>query len=107
MDKYLLIALLWTSLIGDSIASGRFDKTDLFTSGEGGYAYYRIPGIIVTHKGTILAYCEARRDSVHDWSTLDVMVRRSIDGGLTWSGPHIVSGVAGPIQENPVGIAAG
>src|SRR5712691_3917248 len=35
-------------------------KIDLFTAAEGGYKLYRIPGIVVTKRGTVLAYCEAR-----------------------------------------------
>lgn len=83
------------------------DKTDLFVAGRGGYAYYRIPGVVTTRKGTILAYCEARRDSRYDWSTLDVLMRRSVDGGAAWSEPYKVSNVPGPKSENPSAIAAG
>jgi sialidase-1 len=32
-------------------------RADLFTAGTGGYAIYRIPGIVVTKKGTVLVYC--------------------------------------------------
>jgi hypothetical protein len=35
-------------------------KSDLFEAGREGYALYRIPGMVVTRKGTLLAYCEAR-----------------------------------------------
>ena len=59
-------------------------KTDLFGAGEGGYALYRIPGVVVTAKGTVLAYCEARKNSASDWGQIDVMMRRSADGGRTW-----------------------
>src|SRR5688572_26769736 len=58
--------------------------TDLFSAGEGGYALYRIPGVVVTTKGTVLAYCEARKNSASDWGHIDVMMRRSADGGRTW-----------------------
>lgn len=94
-------------MCGCAKESQHSSKTDLFISGEGDYAFYRIPGIVVTAQGTILAYCEARRDSKHDWSTLDVLMRRSTDGGETWSEPYVVSNVPGPKEENPVGIAAG
>src|SRR5256885_409280 len=58
-------------------------KTDLFTAGDGGYAVYRIPGIVVTAKGTLLAYCEARKTG-GDWAGIDVYFRRSTDRGKTW-----------------------
>ena len=60
--------------------TGQVEKTDLFISGEGGYKLYRIPGIVATPAGTVLAYCEARRGDSGDWGTIDVMLRRSTDG---------------------------
>jgi len=61
----------------------QLEKIDLFERNTGGYALYRIPGIVVTAKGTLLAYCEARLTSGSDWDTIDIMLRRSIDGGRT------------------------
>src|SRR5262249_9092324 len=37
------------------------EKTTLFTAGEQGYKLFRIPGLVVSPRGTLLAYCEARR----------------------------------------------
>jgi hypothetical protein len=42
------------------------EKVDVFTARTGGYASYRIPGIVVTGKGTLLAYCEARKSNKGD-----------------------------------------
>src|SRR4051812_6602173 len=83
-----LMACVWTAVVclaaaGTAAAEPLLEKTDLFTGGEGGYALYRIPGIVVTSKGTLLAYCEARRGS-SDWGASDVFLRRSADGGKTW-----------------------
>ena len=38
-----------------------FVQTDVFVSGEEGYNTYRIPSLIVTPKGTLLAFCEGRK----------------------------------------------
>ena len=100
--------LLAAGVAGGRAAAARApDKTDLFVRGTAGYAYYRIPGLVVTARGTILTYCEARLDSRHDWSTLDVVMRRSTDGGDTWNQPCKVSHVEGPKSENPTAVAAG
>jgi len=48
---------------------------------------YRIPALVVTTKGTILAFAEARA-SYHDWGHIRLVVRRSEDNGKTW-GPEI------------------
>lgn len=44
------------------------------------YNRYRIPGMLVTRRGTLLAVCEAR-DAQSDWSRMDILLRRSTDGG--------------------------
>ena len=62
--KTLLQSLLLFSLCCASASA--VEKTDLFEAGKEGYALYRIPGIVVTKQGTILAYCEARKSDRGD-----------------------------------------
>ena len=50
---------------------------------QNGYFLYRVPSIVATKKGTILVCYECRHG--HDWSAMDLVVRRSTDGGKTWS----------------------
>ena len=76
-------------------------RTDLFEAGNGGYKLYRIPGIVVTKKGTVLAYCEARK-SDGDWGLIDVMMRRSTDGGKTWLPRQKIVHVEGDLPVNPL-----
>lgn len=85
-------------------AEPAIEKADLWTGGEGGYKMYRIPGIVVTAKGTVLAYTEARRNSGNDWDTIEIVMRRSVDGGRTFDRQRVIADVAGPIQRNPVAI---
>jgi len=77
------------------------EKQNLFTAGEEGYYIYRIPGLAVSKKGTVLAYCEARK-SVGDWGTMDVMMRRSTDGGKTWLPRQKIVEVKGDLPMNPL-----
>ncbi|MBA4063871.1 MAG: exo-alpha-sialidase [Isosphaera sp.] len=81
------------------------DKVDLFEADKGGYKLYRIPGVVATAKGTVLAYCEARKSDRGDWGTIDILLRRSGDGGKTWSDPVKVADVPGPKEKNPVALA--
>ena len=53
------------------------EKVDLFEAAKEGYTLYRIPGIVVTKRGTALAYCEARKSDKGDWGTIDILLRRS------------------------------
>jgi sialidase-1 len=81
------------------------DKTDLFEAGKGGYTLYRIPGIVATKSGALLAYCEARKGTGSDWSMIDILMRRSTDGGKTWSEPQKIAQVDGPNRKNPAAVA--
>ncbi|HYF34730.1 MAG TPA: sialidase family protein [Prosthecobacter sp.] len=76
------------------------EKIDLFKAGEGGYKLYHIPGILVTAKGSVLAWCEARRKG-GDWDQIEVLLRRSTDDGKTWSAPKSIADVPGPKTKNP------
>lgn len=71
--------------------AGAPEWQDLFAAGDHGVALYRIPGIVVTTKGTVLAYCEARRNAGSDWGEIEVHLRRSTDGGRTWTAPQRIA----------------
>lgn len=90
------------------------EKFHMFTADTGGYANYRIPGLIVTTKGTVLAFCDARVDrELNDWSTIEIVMRRSVTGGRTWEpvqkvvyiGLHEKYGYK--IERNPVAVEKG
>jgi len=62
----------------------------LLTAGKGGYHTYRIPAAVCTAKGTVLFFCEARKDSASDFAQTHLLVLSSSDRGRTWSDPRIV-----------------
>ena len=88
MRKRSGAALLVLALNAGAVqaADGYVEKTVLFERHSGGYMLYRIPGIVVTRAGTVLAYAEARKSDRSDWHASDIILRRSTDGGRTWSG---------------------
>jgi sialidase-1 len=104
------VSKAWVGLIlsgllsAASAAPPMLDKSDLFEAGKDGYALYRIPGIVVTTKGTVLAYCEARRVGKSDWDTIDVMLRRSTDGGRSWEPRRHLAHHGARVPRNPVAI---
>ena len=57
---------------------------DVFTSGTEGYASIRIPSVLVTKQGTVLAFAEARIKPT-DQAENKIVTKRSTDGGRTWS----------------------
>ncbi|HEX4609962.1 MAG TPA: sialidase family protein [Urbifossiella sp.] len=89
---------------GSLTAADDVARTDLFEAKTGGYATYRIPGIVVTAKGTVLAYCEARTAG-GDWGAIDLVARRGADKGKTWTAPAPLPAVPGPHPKNPVAVA--
>jgi sialidase-1 len=64
--------------------------TDVFVSGKGGYHTYRIPAIVASNKGTLLAFCEGRKTGQGDAGDIDMVLRRSTDGGKTWGEMQLV-----------------
>lgn len=70
---------------------------------DGTYSNHRIPGMLVTDKGTLLAYCEARRDA-SDWALMDILMQRSEDHGISFTAKNaLATGTqAHPTVNNPV-----
>lgn len=80
------------------------DKQVLFKVGDDpAYNIYHIPGIVVTAKGTVLAWCEARKRpaGVSDWDDIRILLRRSTDDGKTWGQAKSIASVDGPKEKNP------
>lgn len=95
----LTILLLCTAQI--IAAEPLLEKTGVFPPGFNGITRYRIPGIVVTTKGTVLAYCEARKNDSSDWGEIEVHLRRSTDGGRTWLPSQHIAHKADRIEGNP------
>lgn len=94
-----------------SISEGQ--QQILFEAGTGGYGCYRIPALVGTKDGSLLAFAEGRKaPSCGDRGDFDLVMRRSTNDGRTWSPIRVVpSGDtapgaygAGPV---PAGIQAG
>ena len=101
MPLRILSLLLSVQAIGGMLllSSGRRSTdpavTEVFIAGENGYHTYRIPSIVVTRSGALLAFAEARRAGAGDAGDIDLVLRRSTDRGATWL-PLTVIGDNGP-----------
>ena len=99
--KTPLLLLLSLLAITATAAEPFIEKQDLFKTGDDpAYKIYHIPGIVVTAKGSVLAWCEARKKG-GDWDDIKVLLRRSTDDGKTWSAPKSIADVPGPKTKNP------
>jgi sialidase-1 len=65
-------------------------NTDVFQSGTEGYHTFRIPAVVAAKDGTLLAFAEGRRGSRSDSGDIDLVMRRSTDGGETWGPLSVV-----------------
>jgi sialidase-1 len=91
---FYLIGITFFTLSGCKtvkVASSKsmFETFAVFEPIPGQYASMRIPALVVTKKGTLLAFCEGRITSASDWADMNLLMRRSIDGGKTWE-PAVV-----------------
>ena len=71
--------------------AGQFDEQEIFRAGDAGYTRYRIPALLVSAKGTILAFSEARKGKGSDSDEIDLALRRSLDHGKTWERMRIIA----------------
>jgi sialidase-1 len=90
----LAMVLVLSGATGTQVAS-QPRYTEVFVAGESGYNTFRIPSIIATPRGTLLAFAEGRRDGTGDAGDIDLVLKRSADAGQTWS-PLQVVGDNGP-----------
>jgi sialidase-1 len=100
------------------IATGKADlskpqvhEVTLFTAGHGGYTCYRIPALVVSSKGTALAFCEARKHNCKDWDEINIVMRRSIDNGEHWDDMRVIASdgansinQAAPVVDRDTGV---
>ena len=99
--KLRLFALLLTICASLLPAAPLLESSDVFPVKMAGIARYRIPGIVVTPKGAVLAYSEARRNNSSDWGEIEIHLRRSLDGGRTWQAPQHIAHVGPRLEGNP------
>jgi sialidase-1 len=70
--------------------SAALEQTPLWTAGDDGYHTYRIPSLIVTKAGSLVAFAEARKRGTSDAGDIDLVMTRSTDGGRTWSKQQVI-----------------
>ncbi len=76
-------------------------QTNVFVSGHDGYHTYRIPALVVSTNRTLLAFCEGRKTGGGDSGDVDLILKRSADGGQTWSEQQTVWSDAANTCGNP------
>ncbi|MEO3747640.1 sialidase family protein [Plantactinospora sp. B5E13] len=80
------------------------DEQVLFAQRSLGYACFRIPAVVEAGNGLVLAFAEGRVADCGDDGDIDLVLRRSFDGGRTWGPLQVVSEGNGSTHGNPVPI---
>ena len=75
--------------------------TEVFRSGSEGYHTFRIPSVIATRNGTLLAFCEGRKSGRGDSGDIDLILRRSEDQGRSWSPTRVLFDEGADTIGNP------
>ncbi|QEG00325.1 Sialidase precursor [Stieleria maiorica] len=65
-----------------------FPVTPVFAAGQDGYNVFRIPAVVRAANDDLLAFCEARQGG--DASEIDLVMKRSTDGGNSWGSLQVV-----------------
>jgi len=86
MGRMSFCLVVLSTIAGTALAADKvgLEQVDVFTAGERDYKEFRIPVLVVTNSGILLAISEAGRTS-SDFGDRDLLLRRSADGGRTWS----------------------
>ena len=64
-----------------------FEETDVFAGGQDNINTYRIPSVVCTRKGTVLAFCEGRKDRSQDGTPTHLALKRSTGNSGEWNPP--------------------
>lgn len=87
MKKFLCL-LCFVSLLSPIVAQQN-GTGFLFKNRSEGYNMYRIPAIVKTNSGKLLAFCEGR-NSLFDHGDIDLVMKSSNDNGRTWSPLRVI-----------------
>jgi sialidase-1 len=108
-----IAVLLVVAAVSGQVYGARPFMTEIsvYHEKDDGYFIHRIPALLTTVKGTLLAFCEARMESVSDAAATDVVLRRSLDNGKTWTTAQVVAhfpnytvGNPAPVQDRKTGV---
>lgn len=85
------------SAMGESVSF----ESSVWVAGRSGYHTYRIPSVIEAPNGDLLAFCEGRKEGAHDAGDIDLLMKRSSDGGRTWADQQVIWDDGGNTCGNP------
>lgn len=105
MKSIAMLTLMMIVMYGMLLlVRGDLNATIVFEPNLANVACYRIPSILQTKNGTLVAFAEARAGSCSDGAAYAIAVRRSVDGGETWSNVSFIGSMDYRVG-NPTSVA--
>jgi sialidase-1 len=90
LQAAVLLSVGMAFLQGQALrAQALFEQTDLFVGGQDDYNTYRIPALVCTKSGTLLAFSEGRKDNMMDGTPTDIVLKRSLGNAGTWKPAYV------------------
>ncbi|HZY63855.1 MAG TPA: sialidase family protein [Edaphobacter sp.] len=99
LTSFLALSLIALPALAATV-SGAF--TPVFTNGNDGYKCFRIPAIVATPAGALLAFAEGRRNGCNDFGNIQIVMRISRNQGKTWGPLEIIARNSDLQTGNPV-----
>lgn len=103
-----ILWIIWLATLGAAaflphLSAGEPEFSDVFISGKDGYKSIRIPSVVTTKEGAVLAFAEGRAANA-DQAANDLLLRRSLDGGRTWTATQLVADDGDNSLNNPCAV---
>ena len=77
---------------------------DVYVAGRDGFPAIRIPALVVTKTGTLLAFAEARKAPKRDQAGNEIILKRSQDLGKTWNSARVIAEDGANSLNNPTAV---
>ena len=107
MRSFVIVAMLLfgTVAAGAEPSTPLITQDDIFVSGRDGYHTFRIPALVASRNGVLLAFCEGRKNSSSDSGDIDLVLKRSTNSGETWGKMQLVWDDGQNTMGNPCTVA--
>ncbi len=80
-----------TMVFAQTVKAPEITESVVFQNGEDGYNCYRIPAIVRSPSGLLLAFAEGRVHDCDDFGNIAIVMKTSSDSGTTWGGLKVVA----------------
>jgi len=93
---FMVVAVLWQPRWTTGVS-----HEPLFVAGEEPGRAYRIPAMVVLPGNSLLAFAESRTEAMSDLLDINLVMKKSEDGGRTWSALRVVEDIGNQTVHSP------